>query len=138
MENKMAVKLIRLYLFASIFLTIGFHYNDTFANTLSNNISVLNSSDVEVKQLCAKYQTQRGWSKGYSIEAQVMSGRVLNSRTSSYSYNSLSTYAVIFWSNEQASIIELSYYTGRFSAYGTRGTDQEGRSWQLAKTRLCY
>ena len=67
-----------------------------------------------------------------------MSGNILNSRTESYSYNVYSTYAVIFWSNEQASVIELQNFYGSFHAYGTNGTDQEGRTWQLSKTSYCY
>lgn len=88
--------------------------------------------------LCVKYQTQNGWSKGYSVEVNVLKGSTLNQKTNSYSYESYATYGVIFWDNDQASIIKLNYYMGSFTAYGTQGVDQRGRKWQLSKTTMCY
>lgn len=88
--------------------------------------------------LCVKYQTQTGWSKGYTVDVNVIKGSTLNRKTGTYNYDSYATYAVIFWSNEQASVIKLNYYSGSFTATGTHGIDQQGRKWKLAKTSLCY
>lgn len=102
------------------------------------NYSGSNSNNSSRQTLCVKYQTQSGWSKGYSVEVNVMKGSTLNQKTGTFNYNSYSTYGIIFWSDDQASIIELSYFTGSFTAYGTNGTDQRGRKWQLSKTSYCY
>lgn len=88
--------------------------------------------------LCVKYQKQYGWSKGYSVDVNVIKGSTLNRKTGTYDYDSYATYAVIFWSNDQASVIKLNYYSGSFTATGTHGVDQQGRQWKLAKTNLCY
>ena len=88
--------------------------------------------------VCVKYQTQSGWSKGYQVDGTVIKGSELNSRTGTYNYEPYSTYVVVFWSQEQASILQLSYYSGSISAYGISATDQEGRSWQVSKTSYCY
>lgn len=90
------------------------------------------------EKLCVKYETRSGWSKGYHVDVNTLKGSELNRRTNSWDYKSYSTYAVIFWSNDQASIIELSYFTGSFSAYATNGVDQSGSKWRLSKTSLCY
>ncbi|NGP90277.1 hypothetical protein [Fodinibius halophilus] len=107
-----------------------------YATPYTSSYGTNNSSNGQ--ELCVKYQTQSGWSKGYSVDVNVMKGSTLNQKTGTYNYNSYSTYAIIFWSEDQASIIELSYFSGSFTAYGTQGTDQRGRKWQLSKTTLCY
>lgn len=86
--------------------------------------------------VCAKYEKQYGWSQGYSVEARILKGSELNRATTSYDYNALSTYVVIFWDQNEASVIEMSFPT--LSTVGTRGTDQRGRDWQIAKTSFCY
>jgi len=123
------------FLLISFFLSGCYPYANPYSSSYSTSG---NSSDVRKENLCAKYQTQSRWSKGYDIEANIMKGSELNSRTGRYSYNALATYAIIFWANEQASIIKLSNFYGSFTAYGTYGTDQEGRRWQLSNTTLCY
>lgn len=119
----------------SLFLSGCYPYASPYTSSYGSSGS---SSDVKRENICAKYQTQSGWSKGYSIEANIMKGSELNRRTGRYSYDSFATYAIIFWAKDQASIIKLSNFYGSFSVYGTNGSDQEGRRWQLSKTTLCY
>ena len=86
--------------------------------------------------VCAKYQTESGWSDGYKVNAYVLKGSELNSATNSFDYTSFSTYTVIFWSDDQATIIEMD--SPYLSYVGTEGTDQIGRIWKVAKTSVCY
>lgn len=95
-------------------------------------------SSATSETVCVKYQTQTGWSKGYQVDGTIIKGSELNSRTSTYSYQPYSTYVVVFWSQDQASILKLSYYSGSISAYGHSATDQQGRSWRVSKTSYCY
>ncbi|TYP94002.1 hypothetical protein LX73_1722 [Fodinibius salinus] len=95
-------------------------------------------SDPYEETLCVKYETETGWSQGYTVDVTVIEGSTLNEKTGTYDYNGYSTYAVIFWDNDQATIVELNYFTGSFSSTGTTGEDQRGREWKLAKTSLCY
>ena len=85
---------------------------------------------------CANYQASYGWSEGYEVDATVLKGTELNSAIGTFDYTSYATYVVIFWGPGQATIIEmdLPYVT----ALGTEGTDQEGTTWQVAKTSYCY
>lgn len=90
----------------------------------------------ELVTVCAKYKTNYSWSNGYKIEATVMKGSELNQATSSFDYTSSSTYVVIFWDEDQASIIEMDLpYLG---PVGQNGEDQQGRKWEIAKTSICY
>ena len=82
--------------------------------------------------------TGLGWSDGYKVNATIISGSELNTRTKSFNYNSYSTYVVVFWEVGQASILELDYYSGYISSYGQLATDQRGRRWQVANTNYCY
>ena len=95
------------------------------------------SGDSRLK-LCIKYQADYGWSTGYNVSASVMKGTVLNQKTGTYNYNTFSTYVVVFWAQGEATIIELSYYFGSFSAIPISGTDKTGRAWQVAQTDFCY
>jgi hypothetical protein len=56
--------------------------------------------------------------------------------TKSLNYNSLSTYVVIFWEKDQASIIEMSW--PYLSLLGQGGVDQRGIRWEIAKTSFCF
>ena len=85
--------------------------------------------------VCAKYAANYGWSEGYAIEATIASGSELNQATGSFTYDGLSTYVVIFWRQDQATIIKMSF--PYLSAIGMDGEDQEGRKWQVAKTSVC-
>ena len=62
----------------------------------------------------------------------------MNKATKSYKYDGFSKYVVIFWSNEQASIIEMDSSFGDFS-FETSGKDQDGRPWTIKRGHnFCY
>lgn len=87
-----------------------------------------------VQTVCAKYM---GTGKEYKVNAQIMAGTELNRRANTYNYSSYSKYAVIFWAQDQVSIIELDY-PGSVSAFGTSGKDQRGYKWELStSTSFC-
>jgi hypothetical protein len=85
--------------------------------------------------VCAKYATNYSWSAGYKVEATIVRGSELNQSTHTFNYSAFSTYVVIFWAQDQASVIEMSSpYLGPFEQ---DGTDQEGKKWRVAKTDFC-
>ena len=87
----------------------------------------------EVKNVCAKYQTNYSWSRTYSVQTQIFSGQELNQATGTYTkYNFVYYYAVIWWGPGQASIIQLSIYTPGMILINTSGVDQTGVQWQLS------
>jgi hypothetical protein len=77
----------------------------------------------ERETVCAKYQSEGGWSKNYKVEATIIRGTELNQATRSFEYNGLSTYVVIFWDKDQASIIEMSW--PHLSPIGQEGKTKE-------------
>ena len=88
--------------------------------------------------VCAKYQTQNGWSDPYQVQATIEDGSELNAATSSLNYQAFSKYVVIFWAQNQASVIKLDNAFGLYAAY-QEGIDQEGRHWQVAQGYgICY
>lgn len=93
------------------------------------------ASAAERITVCAKYEVEYGWSKGYKVEATFTSGSELNSATRTFDYSALSKYVVIFWDKDEVSIIEMSFpYLGPI---GLEGKDQRGRKWEIAKTSFC-
>lgn len=88
-------------------------------------------------KVCVTYATSTGWSKGYEVEGTVLKGSELNRRTSTRDYTSYSTYVVVFWGEDQASILKLALYTGSISRYGQDATDQQGRKWRVSRTAYC-
>lgn len=92
-------------------------------------------TEYAVQTVCAK---NIGTGKSYKVEAQIMKGSELNRRVGGYNFASYSKYVVIFWGEEQASIIELDYSYGP-SAIGTEGKDQNGYRWEIStSTSFCY
>ena len=89
----------------------------------------------ERAEVCAKYRTPNGWSQAYKIDATIISGYELNQATSSYNYQGYDTYVVIFWGQDEASVIQMD------SPYVTyvdeTGYDQQGRAWQIHKGSFC-
>ncbi|MBJ9593684.1 hypothetical protein [Burkholderia seminalis] len=83
----------------------------------------------ERQQVCAKYETEDGWSKSYQVNAVVASGSELNDATQSINYVSFEKYVVIFWREHQASVIKLDY---PWLTIDNDGTDQEGRKWEVS------
>ena len=95
-------------------------------------------SDAQRREVCARYETRSGWSDGYSVEAVMTDGGTLNEKTGSYSYEPYAEYAVIFWGEDQASVLKLQSVTGEISSTGTRAVDQDGGAWRLSTSSLCY
>ena len=83
--------------------------------------------------MCATYSNT---GKSYTVQGNIYSGNELNSETGSWNYNSWSTYVVIFWSNAQASVIELDYYFGSLGFMGSNGKDQRGYPWTIKEGHL--
>jgi hypothetical protein len=109
-----------------------------FAEGLNNYNQTSQGESVAQENVCVKYKTTKGWSKGYSVNAYIIKGSELNEKTGTYQYNYFSTYVVIFWAKGQASILELDSYFGSISYFGHYATDQRGRQWQISKTTYCY
>ena len=92
-------------------------------------------TEYTVQTVCAKYI---GTGKSYKVEAQIMKGSELNRRVGGYNFTSYNKYVIIFWGEENASIIELDYSYGP-SAMGTEGKDQNGYRWEIStSTSFCY
>lgn len=90
------------------------------------------------EKVCVKYETEYGWSKGYKVEGTILKGSELNSRTGTYNYQSYSTYVVVFWAEDQASILKLAHYYGSIPVTGVTATDQRNRSWKVSTSSYCY
>ena len=90
----------------------------------------------EVLDICATYSNTN---KKYKVEAKVFTGIELNGKTNSFNYQPYSKYAVIFWAEGQASVIELDYAFGGINQFGSYGKDQQGHRWELSTTTtFCY
>lgn len=87
-------------------------------------------------EICAKYRTNYGWSKAYQVEATKVSGYELNTATRSYDFEGYSTYVVIFWDKNEASIIKMPY--SFLSPMYQEGEDRRGVRWQIAETSYCF
>ena len=90
---------------------------------------------------CVKYETESGWSKGYSVQVNVISGQDLNRAVGSYTrFKSYSTYAVVFWAEGEATILELPALSGgSVPMFESTVKDQNGRSWRIKEGHLfCY
>ena len=85
-------------------------------------------------EACAKYETQDGWSHGYQVEARVGYGSDLNEATGTLNYQAFATYVVIFWAQNQASVIKLNFGFGMLSYIESEGIDQEGRHWKVSES----
>ena len=85
----------------------------------------------ERMEVCAEY-TASG--KKYKVDAVEMTGSELNSATNRLSYDYTSTYIVIFWSEHEASVINVGPYPAYM--FGATGTDQEGRKWRISSSTM--
>jgi len=94
-----------------------------------------------------KYLTEDGWSKKYTVDVTFISGYRLNEATQSSNYSTFSKYAVIFWAENQSSVIKLStflpcdtdvYRECVVNVIGDiRGQDQEERDWKICVGNFC-
>jgi hypothetical protein len=82
--------------------------------------------------VCAK----QGGGQAYKVEATFTTGADLNEATNSLKYLGFRKYIVIFWKQNQASVIELSF--PYVSILGTSGTDQQGRPWEVSTSSVCF
>jgi hypothetical protein len=87
----------------------------------------------ERAEACLKYETEYGWSKGYTVTATVLDGFELNEKVGSLSrFKSFSTYAVVFWGEGQATILELPALSmGSLPMFEQEVDDQQGRRWKV-------
>lgn len=95
-----------------------------------------------------KYKKNYDWSEYYTVDVTYMSGMELNSATKTFNYDSYSTYAIIFWDKDEATIIKISTFTGCGSEVkqscitnkysNLEGEDQEGRNWEICTRTYCY
>ena len=94
----------------------------------------------------ARYETNRGMSQWYSIEVNLLTGTELNTATGRMTYSSFKNYAVIFWGDGQASVIELSSFmmcgmevtAGCLNTFGNlKGEDQDGDEWEICISSFC-
>ena len=90
----------------------------------------------ERAQVCAKYRTSNGWSQAYKVDAIIVTGNELNEATGTLYYQGFDTYVVIFWRQDEASVIqmELPYVT----YIDETGYDQQGRAWQIHRGSICF
>lgn len=99
-------------------------------------------------QTCkVKYRANYGYSKYYTIDVTFLTGREINKATKSYDYDSYSKYAVIFWGENQASIIKIDNYLSCSNEFtrsclpsyqNITGEDQEGKKWEICTQSSCY
>lgn len=94
------------------------------------------ASAAETLEVCATYKNS---GMKYRVNAHVLTGSELNERTSSFRFSYFSKYAVIFWGDGQATIIELDFALGGIGPLGSSGRDQRGYPWELStSTIFCF
>lgn len=94
-----------------------------------------------------RYETSDGRSKWYSVDVNFLTGTELNRATASFRYNGFKNYAVIFWGDEQVSVIllnspilfcALEFTSNCLPILGRmKGPDQEGRQWEVCTAMFC-
>jgi hypothetical protein len=104
------------------------------------------SAHAEYREPCTVVYTATG--KSYRVTCLYVSGFELNQATTSLNYDSLATYAVVFWAQNQATVIRLGGInacgTAAFAGcvyntyLGETGTDQEGRGWKVCGQNMVY
>lgn len=93
-----------------------------------------------------RYETQQGASRWHSIDVHFLMGAELNSATNSYRYNGIKPYAVIFFGDEKAAIIQIQ--TTLFCSFEftssclpllgkMKGRDQDGTEWTICTGDIC-
>jgi hypothetical protein len=72
--------------------------------------------------------------KVYEVELQIVDGQDLWPK---YSWaNVLTKYAIVFWDNDQATVIDVGVL-GLVIDTGVNGKDLQGRQWKVAKRPWC-
>ena len=93
-----------------------------------------------------RYETESGWSTGYQVQCIYITGAELNSATTTFKYQVFDTYAVVFWKQNEASVIRLkglfvcgmeaSNQCASMTYMPITGTDQQGRTWKVCAPTL--
>lgn len=110
---------------------------------------IVGVADAKYTHTCGvRYKKNFGWSDYYTVDVTFMSGSELNKATKSYNYSSYSTYGIVFWNRDEATIIKISSFTGcgrevtqscitnKYS--NLDGEDQQGRGWEICTKSRCY
>lgn len=80
---------------------------------------------------CVKYLAT---GKVYEVTVHIVDGDDLWPK---YSWaNVLTKYAIVFWDNDEATVIDLGVF-GLLMDTGVTGKDREGRQWKVAKRPWC-
>lgn len=87
----------------------------------------------EVMPVCATYVNS---GKTYAVQALVASGNELNSAWNTNVLRGTKNYVVIYWDNDEATVIELSYGTPGLGA--APGEDQKGYPWAVRRGTFCF
>jgi hypothetical protein len=93
------------------------------------------SDDSEEIEVCAKYRTEWEWSKGYQVQARSIHSSELNG-TGNGRFP-MGYYVVIFWEQDQASIIKLEG-VGPLGGMRREGEDRQGKRWEVKESSYCY
>ena len=88
----------------------------------------------EVTTVCATYLNTGA---SYEVEAVIALGDEINELWDTNSFSFLKKYVIIYWADEQFSVIALDFSMGP-SIVGTNGTDQRGYPWQVSRSSLCF
>lgn len=108
---------------------------------------------IEIEGKCrrtakVKYQAEYGWSKLYTVEVIFMTGYELNTSTRTFNYSAYSIYAIIFWAQNEATVIKLNtiLLCGSEvdcdcidnSIVDLQGYDQDGDKWNICLSSFCF
>jgi hypothetical protein len=75
-----------------------------------------------------------GTGKVYAVPVRIVDGSDLWPK---YSWAKVLTkYAIIFWNNEEATVIDVGVF-GLLMDTGVEGTDLQGRRWKVARSPWC-
>jgi hypothetical protein len=100
-----------------------------------------------VQTVKVRYQANFTNSQWYTIDVTFVTGTELNQATRTFSYTSYKNYAVVFWAEGEATVIQLDgYFVCGFSFEATcmplvgkmKGQDQQGRLWEVCTGQFCY
>lgn len=111
-----------------------------FAAAICSSL-VQGANAAEEKPVCVKYRKDFKWSQTYSVQATVKSGSELSAATGEWSrFTSFNSYAVIFWGQNQATILELPPLSmNDIPMFETDVEDADGRKWKISKRgTVCF
>ncbi len=114
---------------------LGFTYEvaEAYAIARYSSPASISTASHDEAAVCVRYETQYGWSNRYAVVGRMMSGASLNAATGRIAeYSAYAFYVVIFWGDDQASILRLPAWTGgSVPLPATTVTDQRGRRWEI-------